>query len=172
VALPELLVRPAAAGDEDTICAVCSAGFSASSRGLVSEEEIARRIAEYYNPERVRSEVEPAPPYWSGYVVGELEGHVVGATGGSLDAEVGHVLVLYLDLDLRGSGIGTALLDHLTVQQRGAGAVRQRVSVTEGNEMGLPFYRARGFREVAREPFGPAPEEGRTAHSIVMERPL
>jgi hypothetical protein len=38
--------------------------------------------------------------------------------------------------------------------------------------MGLPFYRARGFREVAREPFGPAPEEGRTAHSIVMERPL
>ena len=169
---PALTVRPGAAGDEPGICAICSAGFAASSRGLVSEDEIARRIAEYYNTERVLGELEASPPYWLGYIVAELDGRIVGATGGSLDGEVGHVLVLYLDLQLRGRGIGTALLEHLTEQHREAGARRQRVSVTEGNEMGLPFYRARGFRTLERKPFGPAAQPGQTAHSLVMERPL
>jgi GNAT superfamily N-acetyltransferase len=167
-----LTVRAAVAGDEVAICAICSAGFAASSAGLVAEHEIARRTAEYYNTARVRGELEATPPYWLGYVVAELDGQVVGATGGSLDGKVGHVLVLYLDLDLRGRGIGSALLDHVTTQHRDAGAQRQRVSVTDGNEMGLPFYRARGFQEVGREPFGPSAREGETVDSLVLERPL
>ena len=165
---PESTVRMAAPGDEDAICGVRGAGIAASPHGLLPPEVVAERTARFYNPGRVRREIDPAPPHWLGYVVAERDGRVVGACGGSLDGDIGHVLVLYVDLELRGQGVGSALLYHVTAQHRACGAVLHRVFVTEGNEMGLPFYRARGFRQVGREPFGPPGG----AHSLIMERPL
>ena len=165
-----ITVRGARPGDEGAISSICSAGFAASSNGLVAEPEIVRRARAYYDVARVLRDLAPAPPGWLGYLVAEDEGDVVGAAGGSLDGEVGRVLVLYVDLERRGQGVGTALLDHLTREQEAARARVQRVWVTDGNEMGLPFYRARGFREAGREPFGPAPQPGRTVDSVILER--
>lgn len=139
------------------ICAVCTEGFIASSEGLLSPETISRQVATYYDPARVRAEVETAgsSPAWQGYVVAvSPDGEVLGAAGGGVrEVTVGQVYVLYLRMELRGRGIGTALLDFVTEQQRSAGAVEQWVSVTEGNELGIPFYRARGFVERDRVPF-------------------
>ena len=162
------VVRESRAGDEQGICAVCRAGFAASSEGLLGPDLVASRSEEFYDPERVRRELSPAPPHWLGYVVADLRGEVVGASGGSVEGTVGHVLVLYLDLDRRGEGIGSALLQRVTEQQRALGADRQRVSVTEGNEMGLPFYRARGFTAVGRTPFDGSLPDG--PQSLVLER--
>ena len=148
---------------------VCSEGFAASSSGLLSSEAIARQIETYYTPARVRGEIESAgaTTAWQGYVVAvDPGGSVLGAAGGGVREAVGQVHVLYLRLDLRGLGIGTALLDFLTDQQRRAGAREQCVSVTEGNELGIPFYRARGFVERDRVPF----VDG--AWSLRMSRPL
>jgi GNAT superfamily N-acetyltransferase len=63
------------------------------------------------------------------------------------------VYVLYLRPRLRGLGTGTALLDFVTGQQRDLGAQEQWVLVTEGNELGIPFYIARGFVQRDRMPF-------------------
>ena len=82
------------------------------------------------------------------------------------ESSVGQVYVLYLRMDLRGRGIGTALLDFVTEQQKLAGAHEQWVSVTEGNDLGIPFYLARGFVERDRVPF----VDG--AWSLRMVRPL
>jgi GNAT superfamily N-acetyltransferase len=143
-------VRPAEPGDEDAICAVCAAGFSASAEGLLSPHRIRTRIARYYDPECV-----------------------VGACGGGLSSEaVGQVLVPHLDLTMRGRGIGSALLQEVTEQQIALGATRQRVSVIEGNEMGLPFYRARGFVQVDRVPFVRGDSGQFEAYSLVLERTI
>jgi GNAT superfamily N-acetyltransferase len=108
------VVRAAAPGDEEPISAVCSAGFTASSAGLLPSDEITRRVSRYYGVARVRSELRPSPPGWLGYAVAEVGDRVVGAAGGSAQAGVGHLLVLYLDLGHRGRGIGSALLRHVT----------------------------------------------------------
>jgi GNAT superfamily N-acetyltransferase len=168
----QLEVRPAEPGDEDAICAVCAAGFSASAEGLLTPNRISTQIARYYDPERVRGELAPAPPGWLGYLVAEISGCVVGACGGgSATDDAGELLVLYLDPSRRGQGIGSALLREVTEQQIRLGATRQRVSVIEGNEMGLPFYRARGFVQVDRVPFVHDEHSGQIeAYSLVLER--
>jgi GNAT superfamily N-acetyltransferase len=170
----QLAVRPAEPGDEDAICAVCAAGFSASAEGLLTPHRIGTQIARYYEPERVRGELAPAPPGWLGYLVAEITGRVLGACGGGLSDEgTGEVLVLYLDRTMRGRGIGSALLQEVTAQQIALGVTRQRVSVIEGNEMGLPFYRARGFLQVDRVPFARDERSGQIeAYSLVLERTI
>lgn len=60
----------------------------------------------------------------------------------------GWASVLYLDPAKRGRGLGTLLLDRVVGQLAGAGAREIWVSVTPGNERGIPFYRARGFEEI------------------------
>jgi GNAT superfamily N-acetyltransferase len=172
--MDQLTVRPAAPGDEDAICAVCAAGFAASADGLLAPHRISTQIGRYYEPERVRDELAPAPARWLGYVVAETAGHVVGACGGGLSDEgVGQVLVLYVELTMRSQGIGSALLREVTRQQIALGATRQRVSVIQGNEMGLPFYRARGFLPVDRVPFVRDQDSGQIeAYSLVLERTI
>jgi GNAT superfamily N-acetyltransferase len=167
-----VFVREAAPGDEEAIAAVCASGFAASSAGLLPPARIAAQASSYYDPARVRTDLHPAPPTWLGYVVAEVAGEVVGAAGGGVDGDVGRLLVLYLELSRRHRGIGTALLDRVTAQQRTAGATRQRVWVTEGNEMALPFYDARGFTQADREPFTVAEDGEVEAWSLVLERAI
>jgi GNAT superfamily N-acetyltransferase len=167
-------VRLARAGEENGICDVCRTGFAVSSDGLLSPAAIERQADLYYNPERVREEIATAgdSPAWQGYVVAASElGEVLGAAGGGVtDRAIGNVYVLYLNLSLRGRGIGTALLDFLTRQQKSEGATEQRVSVTEGNELGIPFYLARGFVVRDRVPFITADDGTVEAHSLRMRR--
>ncbi len=168
--IPSFDVRLARPEESRQVCDVCTEGFAASSEGLLTPGTIASQVATYYDPGRVRAEIETAgsSPVWQGYVVAVApEGRVLGAGGGGVrDRTVGQVLVLYLRMNFRGRGIGTALLDFITDQQRRAGAREQWVSVTEGNDLGIPFYLARGFVQRDRVPFA----EG--AWSLRMARPL
>jgi GNAT superfamily N-acetyltransferase len=167
------LARP---GDEGAICAICRAGFEASTEGLLSPAAIARQAQLFYNPERVRREIATAgdAPEWQGYVVAAVQrGALLGAAGGGVtDGSVGNVYVLYLDPALRGLGIGTALLDFVTEQQKSAGATEQWVSVTEGNEMGIPFYLARDFEVRERVPYIVADDGSVEAHSLRLSRAI
>lgn len=107
-------------------------------------------IAEFYSPKRIESEIKPALPHWSDYIVVEDDqGKVVAAGGGAMStATSAELYVLYADPDRRGKGFGSAVLQLLTSQQVAAGAREQSVSVQKGNELGIPFYRARGFEVV------------------------
>lgn len=62
------------------------------------------------------------------------------------DDDKSEVYVLYLDPQRRREGIGTQLLNHLTDIQRNKGSKEQWVSVLKGNDKGIPFYEAKGFR--------------------------
>jgi ribosomal protein S18 acetylase RimI-like enzyme len=169
-------VRAARDGDEVAIFRVCRDGFALSSSGLLPPDVIEKPADHYYDVDRVRTELAPRPhdPSWQGYVVAvSRQGRLLGAAGGGVvDSDMGQLLVLYLDPSLRGRGIGTALLDHVTGQQRAAGATEQCVSVTEGNLLAIPFYRARGFVERGRVPYVTANGGVSVGTSLRMSRPV
>jgi ribosomal protein S18 acetylase RimI-like enzyme len=174
--VPTYEVRLARAGEEGAICDVCREGFAVSSHGLLSPAAIERQVQLYYNPARVREEIMTAgdTPRWQGYVVAVSElDLVLGAVGGGVtDHAVGNVYVLYVNPSLRGRGIGTALLDFVTKQQKSEGATEQWVSVTEGNDLGIPFYVARGFVIRDRVPFILADDGSVEAQSLRMSRAI
>jgi ribosomal protein S18 acetylase RimI-like enzyme len=85
---------------------------------------------------------------------------------------VAEVFVLYADPERLRHGTGTILLGALSRAQMGMGASEQWLSVTKGNELGLPFYRAQGFVVVEEvEPWdGAGVEDG--VRSLRMCRAL
>ena len=142
--------RLASEKDVDSIVRICSDGWRATYAPLLSGSAIEDVISRYYNPTRVADEIKPDPPGWLGWIIASDEDGVVGAVGaGGLTTEnTGEVFVLYADVELRYSGFGSAVLRFMTDQQEKLGATEQWVSVAKGNELGLPFYRSRGFSYV------------------------
>jgi ribosomal protein S18 acetylase RimI-like enzyme len=173
---PVFAVRAARDGDEAGISQVCREGFARSSHGLLPPDVVRRQADHYYDVGRVRREIAPHPrdPSWQGYVVAvSPQDEVLGAAGGGVtEKQVGSVLVLYLDPRLRRRGIGTALLRHLTEQQRAVGATEQWVTVTDGNVLGIPFYRASGFVVRDRIPYVPADGGEPVGTSLRMSRSI
>ncbi|MBI4901730.1 MAG: GNAT family N-acetyltransferase [Actinobacteria bacterium] len=172
---PAYEVRLARVEDAGDVARVCREGFAASSVGLLSAATVERQAARYYDVSRVRDEIASAgeAPQWQGYVVAATgEGRILGAAGGGVtDRVVGNLHVLYLDLTVRGRGIGTTLLEFVTQQQKAAGASEQWVSVTDGNRLGIPFYLARGFVVHDKVPFDPA-DDPPEAFSLRMQRAI
>jgi len=164
-------IRKARLEDVHGIRSVCVEGWWATYTNLLSKEYIEQVIREFYNTERLTKEVSN-PQGWNGWYVAISNGQVIGAGGGGLiNSDTGDVFVLYLDPTKRGNGVGTLLLNAITDEMRAQGAKEQWVTVTEGNEKGLPFYRARGFVEQSRVPAWRHSNEF-NYFSIRMKRPV
>ncbi len=132
------------------IADVCGAGYRNTYAQTHDQEYIERIIQEFYNLERLESELEPSNS-WSGWHVAVDGERVVGATcGGFISEEEAELFALYLAPGRKREGIGTMLLDALTEEQKKVGARIQWVSAAENNEMGIPFYLAKGFKEQGR----------------------
>lgn len=130
----------------DGISKVCTDANWATYSGIYTKEYIEKIIKEYYNPERIRSEVSSSSKGWGGYFVALENDEVVGAGGGGLISDTaGEIYVLYLSPNRRNEGIGSILLDAITTQQKEFGATEQWISVQKGNQKGIPFYEAKGF---------------------------
>ncbi|MEV6345423.1 GNAT family N-acetyltransferase [Actinoplanes sp. NPDC051851] len=143
------VVRQATEADVTSIAEVCTKAYQVAYADILPEGFIDRMIAVYYTEERTAREIPPSEPAWLGYQVAEEDGRIVGVTGGGMkDPTTGEVFVLYLEPGQRGRGLGTLLLDAVTDRLREAGAKEQWVSVFLGNQKGIAFYRARGFRPV------------------------
>lgn len=128
------------------IAQVCAAGWRSTYANIHSQVYIEEVIEAYYNVDRILSEVTHSDANWTGYYVAVDNGKVVGAAGGGmLDRTTGELFVLYLDPNRRGQGIGSQLLEAVTQALRNMGAKQQWVSVAKANQLGIPFYEARGF---------------------------
>ena len=166
--------RPATADDVSDIARICSAGYRATYPGLLRAETIEDVVLRYYQPDRIAGEIAADPPGWLGYVVSEgTDGRVMTAGGGGMTADhVGEVFVLYADPHGRGRGHGSRVLEFVSAQHVALGATEQWVSVAKGNELGIPFYFARGFivMDEVESWDGTGAEEG--LPSLRMRRPL
>jgi GNAT superfamily N-acetyltransferase len=163
--------RLATHDDVVAICRICAEGYRDTYPELLEPEQIEAIIGEFYDPDRVRGEIGPALPDWSGWIVAEdADGTLVCAGGGGMTAaDVGEVYVLYAEPRLQRRGAGSAVLDLLTRQQREAGARAQEVAVTPGNEGALAFYARHGFALAGRR----TPHHAaRAEQSLVLRRDL
>lgn len=115
---------------------------------LYPEEYINRVISEFYNYDRLLHETSTNSKEWSGYYVIEVDKEIIGCIGGGVvDDQTGEIYVLYIDPDQKRKGYGSELVHEFTRKQIENYNIKiQNVAVTEGNEMGIPFYEKIGFK--------------------------
>lgn len=129
------------------ISKVCSDGYWATYNKTHSETYIEGIIKGFYNHDRILKEVTETSKEWGGYFVALEDNEVIGAGGGGMIGDMsGEIFVLYLNPARRNEGIGTMIVDAITKQQKEEfNASEQWVSVSKGNQKGIPFYEAKGF---------------------------
>ncbi|HEX5827782.1 MAG TPA: GNAT family N-acetyltransferase [Candidatus Limnocylindrales bacterium] len=138
VHVPAITVRRAAPADAPAILEIAVAAWRATYAALIGQDAIERFLAQAYTPERVTLRVDRHPTF-------------VAGTGRGIEAFVetlvepdgrAHIVAFYARPDARGRGLGTALLDAV-LELYPDRAITADVLV--GNELGEPFYAARGF---------------------------
>ena len=99
-----------------------------------------------------RLEAEPAT--W--IYVAEADGRLVGLAGLRVltlierDEPVGRLIALVVGEDVRGMGVGRALVEHVEERARAAGCIQLDVSWSDRREDAHAFYRRLGFADVSR----------------------
>lgn len=140
------MIRKATINDNSQLQKMFTQAYQTTYHELLPHTMIQEDIQNFYNQERIIKDIEPALPAWSGYLVAEEAGQIVGAIGGGLlNSEECEVFVLYLNPEKKRKGYGSALLAELTEIFLNFGAKKQWVSVTKDNQMGIPFYEKQGF---------------------------
>jgi ribosomal protein S18 acetylase RimI-like enzyme len=93
-----------------------------------------------------------------GYVVGSVE---TGYSGWSSEGDViGVIHDLVVDVGIRGSGIGSTLLDAVEAEFRARNVATYRLNVVGENRDALRLYERRGMTTVTRVLMGRVPEAG------------
>jgi len=109
------MIRKATIKDSSQLQKMFTQAYQTTYQELLPITMIQEDIQNFYNQERIIKDIEPALPAWSGYLVAEEEGQIVGAIGGGLlNAEECEVFVLYLNPEKKRKGYGSALLAELT----------------------------------------------------------
>jgi GNAT superfamily N-acetyltransferase len=144
-----LNIRPALPDDAFDIATMHVRAWRAAYDGIVPGEVLAEQSAERRAADlRSRLEAEGSEERT---LVAEHEGVVVGfvAVGPSRDPFVelgtGEVYAIYVDPDLWGRGIGSALLTQAVEELRSRGHTSATLWVLEANEFGRRFYERRGW---------------------------
>ena len=135
--------------DKDHVHAIaklCIDGYWNTFGGTHSKDYIKRIINEFYNIDRLRTEVDENSEAWGGYFIAVEDGRIKGASaGGMIDSNAGEVFFLYVDSNERHSGMASKLLEAVTKQQVDMGADEQWISIHAENENGIGFYESKGF---------------------------
>jgi ribosomal protein S18 acetylase RimI-like enzyme len=139
-------IKKASLDHVDGIRRVCTDGWRETYKNIRPKIYIEKVIESFYSAERIRREVEE-PKNWNGWYVALERNNVVGAGGGGMISPTSaELFVLYMDPNRKGQGIGTLLLNAITQEFKGQGASEQWVAVEKDNQMGIPFYKAKGFK--------------------------
>lgn len=125
------------------ISRICSIGWRQTVEGFYTEEYQIKNVEFWYNHKRVAEDIVKGT-----YThVALVDGRVAGTIGGTItEPGVSEIFVFYVDDVYRYKGIGRTLLDAFTKEHLKQGATEQ-LSVQEGNELGIPFYKSRGFQQ-------------------------
>ncbi|GEL77647.1 GNAT family N-acetyltransferase [Tenuibacillus multivorans] len=128
----------------EEISRICSIGWRQTVKGKYSEDYQNKNVEYWYNHKRVQEDIVKGI-----YThVAMVDQKVAGTIGGVVsEPNISEIYVFYVDEMYRYKGIGRKLLDAFTKEHIKNGATEQYVSVEEENELGLPFYKSRGFQQ-------------------------
>ena len=137
-----LVIRKPEVIDAGRIADICSTSWRQTVEGKLSSAFQQQTVNYWYNAEKVEQDIKKG----SYSYVAEIDGKVAGVIGGGMTGKKrGEVYVFYIDKEYRYHGTGKALLHKLTEYHQRKGAEEQWASVQADNDLGLPFYKARGF---------------------------
>lgn len=134
-------VRPATPADAPAIRAVAHAAWRATYADLIGPAVVERFLAQAYTPERVALRIERHDVFVGALEDGDASG-VDAFIEGLVEEGHAHIAALYAWPSARGRGLGTALLERLVAQYP---SMDISADVLAGNDLGEPFYVARGF---------------------------
>lgn len=137
-----LEIRKTKVEDAERIAQICCTGWRQTVEGKLSSTFQQQTVKYWYNADKVKQDIKKGSYSYTALCDGIVAGVIGGGMTGKTRAEV---YVFYIDSKYRYHGIGKALLHKLTEHQKNKGAAEQWVSVQANNELGLPFYKARGF---------------------------
>ncbi|MDO4666365.1 MAG: GNAT family N-acetyltransferase [Streptococcus sp.] len=140
-------IRKAELSDLSSIQKICIDTWKETYKTIYSTEYMSRVFSIFYSDERLKKDITKISAEWNGYWVAVENNQILGCIGGGIDeAGNANVYVLYVSPDAQGRGVGHALLEALTAYQKQAfHSIKQLVSVTEGNQIGISFYERQGF---------------------------
>ena len=130
-------VRRATPSHAPAIRAIADAAWRATYRDLLREETIDGFLERAYSEDRVGLRIERHETW-----VAELDGAVSAFAESEVLEDRITLVAIYADPDLRGVGMGTALLGAITDAHPGLPVA---ADVLVGNDSGEMFYAARGF---------------------------
>lgn len=146
-------IKRADKGHVHEIAKLCINGYWNTFGKTHSKEYIKRIINEFYNIDRLRTEVDENSESWGGYFIAVENEEIVGASaGGMIDSNASEVFFLYVDSIRRNEGIASKLLNEVTIQQIEMGAKEQWISIHAENEEGIAFYESKGFEFIHKGP--------------------
>jgi len=143
------VIRPARPTDAAEIERVARAAWHAAYDPVLGPVVVDSVVDRWYALGTLRTEIEEAR--W--FFVAVEDGSVVGYThAGRLAGRprIAELYRIYVDPERWNGGIGTALLGAVLDAACSAGTERIRLLVLADNEVGIEFYRARGFESVGR----------------------
>ena len=136
-----ITVRPAVAADAAAVRDVGLSAWRVTYTDLVGADAVERFIGVAYTHERIGSRIERDVMFVASYPGGDPSG--VDAFIEVVEEEDRpHIVAFYARPDSRGRGLGTALLAEVVAAFPGRDI---SADVLEGNDLGEPFYVARGF---------------------------
>ena len=80
------------------------------------------------------------------FLVGEIDGAIVGSVMGGYEGHRGWVNYLAVDVEHRRSGLGRALMDEVETRLRALGCPKLNLQVRDDNRPALAFYARLGFQ--------------------------
>jgi ribosomal protein S18 acetylase RimI-like enzyme len=162
-------VRPATEDDVDAVHRVATAAWHAAYDEVIGADAVDRKLADWYDPDLLADSVTREEGY---FLVAEDDGDVIAfASGGPSDEAYADAVLarIYAGPDRWGDGAGTALLDALTDRLVADGHDDIWLAVMADNDVGVSFYRARGFEVIEERAVELA---GQATDDYVMARDL
>jgi GNAT superfamily N-acetyltransferase len=140
-------VRPATTDDIEAIQSVAEAGWTAAYDAFLESETIQTAMEEWYDSALTHESINHDD---IGYFVAEREGPVVGFASVTTADEpaVASLGALYVAPEHWRSGIGSGLLDRAEAWAQKRGATRLHLGVIAENDIGVSFYRTRGYEQI------------------------
>jgi GNAT superfamily N-acetyltransferase len=134
-------VRRAQLADAAAIREIAHDAWRVTYHDLIGEESVERFLAQAYTPDRVALRIERHETYVAAVDGGDRSG-VDAFVEAMAEGDHAHIVAFYTRPGARGQGIGSALLARVVTAFPG---LDLSADVLVGNDLGEPFYVARGF---------------------------
>lgn len=142
-----LQISPLRATEIDRLIALTRDTWMRHYTNIITVAQIEYMLEQRYHPLVIREQLRRPDLWWD---VLKRDDELLAFAQYEWGTTPGHMKLdkLYVRYDLRGSGLGTLLLQHVENEARAKGATRLYLQVNKNNESAIGAYRKNGFEVV------------------------